>query len=174
MLGIDHKELPESTMSRPLKRARTSGVRVARPIDKELKITNQAVTNSVVSTTLKTTTFPGTVVGLRWSLSIGTTLTTASPVIAWAIVVIPDGEAANTPALSDGADFYTPEQNVLAFGLIRAMDFDSGASPQAYMVEGTTKTMRKLKQGDVLAVISLSDTASGGFLDGIVQFFFKT
>jgi len=96
-------------MSRPLKRARTSGVRVQRPIDKELKVVNQVPTTSVVSTVLKTVTFPGTVVGLRWSGSIENLATTAPVVCAWAVVVIPDGEAANTPALSDGADFYAPE-----------------------------------------------------------------
>ncbi len=162
-------------MSRPLKRARTSGVRVARPIDKELKVVNQQPTTSVVSTTLKTTTFPGTVVGLRWALSGLNTSASANPFVTWGIVVIPDGEAANTPALSDGADWYTPEQNVLAFGSFYLRDADGTTGPGALMFEGSTKTMRKLKQGDVLALITLADTvAPAANLDGIVQFFFKT
>ncbi len=130
-------------MSRPLKRARTSGVRVARPIDKELKAVLQTTTTSVVSSTLKTTTFPGTVVGLRWSLS-AFSLVASTNTVYWAIVVIPDGEAANTPAISDGADFYTPEQNVLAFGM-SILNSTGVASDQQAMWEGTTKTMRKLK-----------------------------
>ncbi len=162
-------------MSRPLKRARTSGVRVQRPIDKELKVVNQLATTTVVSTTLKTTTFPGTVVGLRWSLSALNQSAAANPYVTWGIVVVPDGEAANTPALSDGADWYAPEQNVLAFGVGYLSDSDGTTGPRAISWEGTTKTMRKLKQGDVLALISLSDTAATAIqLDGVVQFFFKT
>jgi len=162
-------------MSRPLKRARTSGVRAARPIDKELKVVNQAATTTVVSTTLKTTTFPGTVVGLRWSMGASNANAGGSPYTAWAIIVIPDGEAANTPALSDGADFYTPEQNVLAFGAFYLQDADSSTGPAAINWEGSTKTMRKLKSGDVLAFITLSDTAATSVtVDGVIQFFFKT
>ncbi len=161
-------------MSRPLKRARTSGVRVARPIDKELKFVNQATTNSVVETVLKTTTFPGTVVGLRWSLGVSGQLASAAGLVTWAVVVVPDGEAANTPAISDGADFYTPEQNVLAFGVFRLQDADIGQGPSSANIEGTTKTMRKLKQGDKLSFITLAEAASTALLDGVVQFFFKT
>lgn len=161
-------------MSRPLKRARTSGVRVQRPIDKELKAILQTVTTTVVSTTLKTTTFPGTVVGLRWDLGAISLIATSDSAIFWAIVVIPDGEAANTPAISDGADFYTPEQNVLAFGMTFVSDTDVGSGPRSVDMEGTTKTMRKLKSGDVLALVSLSSVAVSAQLRGVVQFFFKT
>ncbi len=162
-------------MSRPLKRARTSGVRVARPIDKELKVVNQTATTTVTATTLKTTTFPGTGVGLRWSVGTQNSNTASDVVLGWAIVVIPDGEAANTPALSDGADFYTPEQNVLAFGMLRLKDYDAGGGgPIGENFEGTTKTMRKLKSGDVLAFITLSSVAAAVQVDGVVQFFFKT
>ncbi len=159
-------------MSRPLKRARTSGVRVARPIDKELKAVANTVTTSVTSTVLKTTTFPGTVVGLRWSMALKSLV--ASEVFAyWAIVVIPDGEAANTPAISDGADFYTPEQNVLAFGH-GSLNSTAVASDQVMDFEGTTKTMRKLKQGDVLVCITFGSDVNGAGLNGVIQFFFKT
>jgi len=162
-------------MSRPFKRARGGAAvgRVARPIDKELKFVNQTATTSVTSTTLKTTTFPGTVVGMRWSLA-AQSATSADSVLAWAVVVIPDGEAANTPAISDGADFYTPEQNVMAFGVMRLVGNGETGGNMNVMFEGTTKTMRKLKQGDVLACITLSDVANGVFLDGVIQFFFKT
>ncbi len=162
-------------MSRPLKRARTSGVRVARPIDKELKAINHNDAGSTQrSTVLKTTTFPGTVVGLRWDFSAVSPLTTAAEFLYWVIVVVPDGEAVNTIGTSDGVDMYTPEQNVLAFGNIALADADIAAGPQAVHVEGSTKTMRKLKQGDVLqfSVLGLSGTA--GLVRGVIQFFFKT
>ncbi len=160
-------------MSRPLKRARTSGVRVARPIDKELKVVNLNATTTVASTTLKTTTFPGTVVGLRWSIG-AATLVATDAVCQWAIVVVPDGEAVNTPSTSNGADFYTPEQNILGFGAFRLMNNAETGGNMNINFEGTTKTMRKLKQGDVLAFLVFSDTATAAAVDGIVQFFFKT
>ncbi len=160
--------------ARPLKRARTSGQRVARPIDKELIVVNQTPTTTVVATTLKTVTFPGTVVGLRWAMSAVNILTTASVLISWAIVVVQDGESANTPSQSNGSDFYTPEQHVLAFGNMRLADLDGAAGNITHNWEGTTKTMRKLKQGDLLQFITIAGSASACNLDGIVQFFFKT
>jgi len=160
-------------MSRPLKRARTSGVRVQRPIDKELKVVNLTATTTVASTTLKTTTFPGTVVGLRWSMGTSA-LTAGDALLQWAVVVVPDGEAVNTPSTTGGADFYTPEQNVLAFGVARIMNNAETGGNMNYNWEGTTKTMRKLKQGDVLAFLVFSDVANSQTVDGIVQFFFKT
>ncbi len=173
-LGISCILVPHCIMSRPLKRARAAPGRVQRPIDKELKVVNHTTTTSVTSTTLKTVTFPGTVVGLRWSLGALSSFTTASLRFDWAIVVVPDGEAVNAPSTSDGSDFYTPEQNVLAFGSARLPDTDAGTGPNNVTFEGTTKTMRKLKQGDILACISLSDQANSVSFDGIIQFFFKT
>ncbi len=160
--------------SRPLKRARPGGGRVQRPIDKELKAISLTATTSVASTTLKTTTFPGTVVGLRWSISLRASNTTAGSNLFWAIVVVPDGEAVNTPAISDGADFYAPEQNVLAFGVRSLPDLDSGFGMMNVTFEGTTKTMRKLKQGDILAFLVFGNQATTAAVNGVVQFFFKT
>ncbi len=161
-------------MSRPLKRARTSGQRVARPIDKELIVVAQTATTSVVATTLKTTTFPGTVVGLRWNFNVAVAQATADAVVSWLIVVVQDGEAANTPSQSNGADLYTPEQNVLAFGVSVVRDSDVGQGPGVIPIEGSTKTMRKLKQGDLLQFITLCSAVNGATAQGAVQFFFKT
>ncbi len=156
------------------KRSRTvfSARAPRRPIDKELKVVNQTVSTSLVTTTLKTTTFPCTVTGLRWSFGCRGN-TTSQAAIFWAIVVVPDGESANAPAISDGADFYTPEQNVLAFGAFRVSDVDAAVGgPAEYNTEGMTKSMRKLKSGDLLQFITIGDAA--GALDGVVQFFCKS
>ncbi len=160
--------------ARPLKRARTSGVRVQRPIDKELKSVLQTSTTSMVQSTLKTTTFPGTVVGVRWSLTFLSAQAASDSICRWAIVLIPDGEAVNTIATSDGSDFYTPEQNVLAFGVIGIKDNDLGSGPTAANIEGTTKTMRKLRQGDILAFVTLASVANSFTTGGCIQFFVKT
>lgn len=166
------------SMSKKRKLSETQAVviqsRQVRPIDKELKYVNQTCTNSQTSSTLKTTTFPCTVVGLRWSLSFVTNLTTGSPTINWALVVVRDGLSASTLAISDAADFYTPEQQCLAFGVAHLADIDGTTGPRIQRFEGSTKTMRKLKQGDVMQLICLGDTASTGTLKGVVQFFCKS
>ena len=144
-----------------------------RPIDKELKVVNQTSTTSVTTTVLKTTTFPCTIVGLRWNMS-STSITANNTLLQWAIVLVQDGDSVNTPASSDGADFYTPEQNVLAFGVSRLMANNATGGNISWNWEGSTKTMRKMKQGDVLNFITLSDTANSISLDGIVQFFCKS
>jgi len=158
------------------KRRRVAAPRRAarRAVDKELKnitITNAGTTQR--STVLKTTTFPCTVAGLRWSISLQNALTTDSEHMYWAIVVVHDGESVNAPSTSDTGDFYTPEQNVLAFGIISADDADAGGRITT-MTAGTSKTMRKLKQGDQLIFTSLGINGTAGIVRGIVQFFCKT
>lgn len=150
------------------------GARVKRPIDKELKVVDQNVTNSQVESLLKTTTFPCTIVGLRWNINVlGSTIATDST-IWWAIVVVKDGLSASTMATSDGADFYTPEQDVLAFGTVGVRDKDNGSGPTIAHFEGNTKTMRKLRGGDLLKFITISETASAALVQGVIQFFCKS
>ena len=113
------------------KRRRTSRGFVVpkRPIDKSIitiTITNAGTTQR--STTLKTTTFPYTVMGLRWSFSIVSTLTTDQVQGIWVIVKVPDGETLQSISLTDGADTYAPEQQVLAFGAFAAIAPQSGGS----------------------------------------------
>ncbi len=148
------------------------GARVRRPIDKELKVVNQVATTSVVATTLKTTTFPCTIVGLRWEIAMLANTAVANPLVHWAIVLVHDGQAASTPSTSDGADFYTPEQNVLAFGVQYVGQND--VSDFKVHIDGATKTMRKLKSGDLLQFITLSDVVTSVFVDAVVQFFCKS
>ncbi len=143
-----------------------------RPTDKELIYVNQTVTTSNVATTLKTTTFPCTVVGLRWNMAIRVA-TTGNTFVNWIIVVVKDGNSANTISQSNGADMYTPEQNVMAFGTI-ALQGSAQESAEAFQFQGQTKTMRKLKQGDLLQFISLGDVVSGALIQGVVQFFCKS
>lgn len=160
--------------TRAPKRARVQVAAARRPIDKELKVVNKSVTASQQVTTLKTTTFPCTIVGLRWNLSALSILTTAASTMHWAIVVVPDGVAASTMAISDAADFYTPEQHVLAFGMAFFPDADAGAGSVVQSWEGSTKTMRKMKGGDLLQLLVIGTAAAQGSFDGIVQFFCKS
>lgn len=148
-------------------------IRSARPIDKELIAVNLTLDTSLVTTTLKTTTFPCTIVGLRWTLT-GSAATAAATLNHWAIVIVQDGEAANTPGTSNGGNFYQPEQNVLAFGAFYIEANNSSCGPCSHTFEGSTKTMRKLKQGDTMLLIGLCSVATGCVFDGVVQFFCKT
>ncbi len=145
-----------------------------RAVDKELKnvtLTNVGTTQR--STTLKTTTFPCTIAGLRWHISFQNALNTDAEFLYWAIVVVHDGQAVSVPSTSDGSDFYTPEQNVLAFGIITAGDKDV-AAPHTAMQEGQSKTMRKLRQGDQVLFTTLGVNGTAGEVRAIFQFFCKT
>ncbi len=146
-----------------------------RPIDKHLKcitITNMGSTqrNSV----LLTATFPGTVVGLRWTMTFYSPLTTGPETIYWVICVVPDGVTASTIATSDTAKMYAPEQHVLAYGVEFLGDFDTGLNPSRSTAVGATKSMRKLKAGDVLSFQVLGLSGTVGTCRGVVQFFLKT
>ncbi len=144
-----------------------------RPIGKNLVAVSQSVTNSQTATTLFTTTFPATIVGVRWSLAlIGNA--TASAAGKWMIVIVRDGVTADTIALSDAASVFQPEQNVLAFGDFRVGDLDVAGGIATWHNEGSTKTMRKLQGGDLLQFIALQSTANAAALTGTIQFFTKS
>ncbi len=154
------------------KRPRLQSVRGKRPIDKDLIVVAHTTTNSVVATAMKTTTFPCTVVGIRWQISVEA-LVASNQLISWGIVITRDGDSVNTPSQSNGASFYQPEQDVLMFG-ITALQSTGVATSQTKDFEGSTKTMRKLKAGDVLNFISINSDANGSTLNAIVQFFCKS
>ena len=156
------------------KRSRTTGVSIIRsakrPIDKNLKYIKKTGVNATqVSTTLFTATFPCTVVGLRWSMDAYQDAGTGAANILWAVVIVRDGNSANNMGASDAADFYTPEQDVLAFG---HGSMDNNVDTQHW--EGTTKTMRKFMGGDVLQFITLGANTNTSNVQGIIQFFCKS
>ncbi len=161
-------------MASTRKRARTTGVSVIRttkrPIDKELKsMTLTGLTATQQETVLKTTTFPCTIVGLRWSLTSFQDAGTGNARCVWAIVVVRDGLSASSMSASDGSDFYTPEQNVLAFG-----NFSMDNNVSVHQENGNTKTMRKLMGGDQLIFIAKGQATNTSTVEGIIQFFCKS
>lgn len=160
------------------KRQRTSSGanrRAKRPIDKQL--INVSVTNLVGAkqdvTLYSAATFPGTITGLRWSLSVVRSGGTASTFgqFAWAIVVVPSGTTISTMSLTAAASLYEPEQNVLAFG--KGCSWNNAGTDIA-MYEGSTKSMRKLKAGDALVFTTFGTATERHDLSGCVQFFYKT
>ncbi len=145
-----------------------------RPTDKELIFVSQTATTSNVATTLKTATFPCTIVGVRWSMSMSNNVSTGDTIVNWIIVLVHDGNSANTISQSNGADMYTPENDVMAFGTTILSDSDIGAGNRTHNFKGMTKTMRKMRQGDLLQFITLASAANSAIVRGVVQFFCKT
>lgn len=164
-------------MSRSFKRPRTQGAfsvpGAKRPIDKSLVVVNKNVSTTQLSLDLISATFPCTITGIRWSLSTVNLAVSSTNIVNWAIVLVKDGNAANAIATSDGASFYQPEQNVLAFGTDILPNTSNTAGALARDWVGNTKTMRKLMAGDKIQLICLAGISSAP-LYGVVQFFCKT
>ena len=157
------------------RRTTTGFVRVKRPTAKDIisiGITNAGTTQR--ATVLKTTTFPCTFTGLRWSLSFQSVLTSGPAAQFWAIVLNRDGETSNTLVTSDGSSLYTPEQNVLAWGHWHATDADIGQGPSIMKDIGDTKTMRKLQEGDTMDFITIGTAGTANLVRGAIQFFCKS
>ncbi len=148
--------------------------RTKRPIDKNIISINQTLGTTQVQTTLKTITFPATIVGIRWELAFVNTSTADNNTVSWAIIVIRQGNTANTMSISNGGDFYTPEKEVLAYGVVSLADNSAGDGPRLVNASGQTKTMRRMMGGDILAFVQLSTLAASGTAKGAIQFFLKT
>lgn len=157
------------------KRRRTTPnlVRAARrPIDKSLIAVQVVDFSSQQLIALQTSTvFPGTLTGLRWSLGFVNTAGTAITKMHWSIVVVPQGTTASTMSQTNAATFYSPEQNVLAFGAGTSL---TAVGAQNIMFEGFTKTMRKLKVGDTVSLLVVGEATNTWTVHGVVQYFIKS
>jgi len=159
------------------KRAKTQPTynKAKRPIDK--KLTN-IIANAVVAAQQETilypaATFPGTITGMRWSLTISAGAgSTGQATVKWAIVIVPAGTTQITINMGTTNSLYDPEQFVMAFGSYTTPDGTAGGTPQQF--EGQTKAMRKLKAGDRLSFLTLGVASEPVNIGGTVQFFYKT
>ncbi len=84
-------------------------------------------------------------------------------------MVVRDGVAVDTLAISDAAAFFEPEQNCLVFG-----NGTVDNNVESVQFEGTTKTMRKMMGGDTLVFIHLGTATNTSGSRGVIQFFCKT
>lgn len=130
----------------------------------------KTVAMAQVNTVLLTVTFPCTLVGLRWDI---TCVNGAAVVdtIFWGIVIVRDGLLIGSLALSDAGDFYTPEKQMMTFGI---GSFLANTAGTKYEANGATKTMRKMMGGDQLVFTANGEVDSSKFLRGVIQFFCKT
>lgn len=149
--------------------------RSKRPIDKKLINVQSNILLNVQQTTdiYPAATFPGTITGLRWEIAyLRSTGATSTGHYKWAIVVCPAGTNPNALSLTNAASLIDPEQGCLAFG--SGMTASSGTSG-AIFHQGSTKSMRKLKAGDKLVFITVSDSGvNNTAYNGTIQFFYKT
>ena len=88
----------------------------------------------------------------------------------WAIVLVRDGNTANSMTITNGSSFYKPEQNVLAFGVGPSGKDDSTPT----VVYGNTKTMRKLLIGDTIVFLAKRQNTETTSYRGIIQLFCKS
>jgi len=147
-----------------------------RPKEKFVVNVNQAIVNN---TDLKiiplyhnsAVTFPGTVTGLMWEL-IGyqATITT---LVYWAIVIQRAGTVPVTLNMAGpSVDYYDPETNILAWGIIPVVASDATAGPIVARHAGKSKGMRKFQNGDKLVLLCMSNINTNVTLTGNIQFFY--
>ncbi len=148
---------------------RTTGAK--RPVDKILiNVLHNNIDATQVTTVLVTATFPCTVTGLRWDLTLQQFAGVAFGTYAWVIAIVRDGLTIPTLAISDGSTLYKPEQDVLAFG------HGMGALAALGMLSkynGSTKTMRKMMGGDRIIFILVGEATNTASCEGCIQFFCK-
>ena len=142
-----------------------------RPVDKELVVISKNGVNATqVSTTLVTATFPCTIVGLRWDMSMLVDAGTGPGAYSWAIVILRDGVTISQMSQIDGAALYAPEQDVMSYGMGIMQQVDIGSG---HYYSGNTKTMRKLMGGDKLMFIYKGEATNTTACKGTIQFFCK-
>lgn len=134
-------------------------------VNKSLSATTQS------STTLFTTTYPCTVMGLRWDGVFMSNSSVSDTFATWCIVVVKDTITESTMSQTDGSNFYRPEQDVLTFGVVVGTDSDGGVGPKGTHINGTVKTKRKLQTGDTLEFLIKPTSTNGCSIDVICQFF---
>ncbi len=149
--------------------------RVPRPIDKRLVSLNQQVGSTQVNLTLFTATFPGTLTGLRWSMShhVDQAVAASDTCLYWCIYVLREGFNTQTISIGNNSPTMTPEENVMAFGVYAGSILTAVGWVGSESDRGSTKSMRKLQGGDRLMFAAVT---VGEAIDecGIIQFFLRT
>lgn len=141
-----------------------------RPIDKALiNVIKATIDATQVSTTLATASNACTITGIRWMIAHAQDAGTGLCSLQWALVIVRDGNSANTINQSDAGSFYDPEQNCLVFA---QSIIDNNTETKIF--EGNTKTMRKMLIGDKLVFIAKGAATNTSTIRGTVQFFCKT
>lgn len=121
----------------------------------------------------------GTLQGLRWDVDIQSVGETHPVRGYWAIVIVREGYNPNSLNIANGANLYTPEQDVLAYGVATVINSGVSSGPSIEHFSDQSRTMRKVQQGDrlILLFAAADDTGSpfenGVKINGTFQFFVK-
>ncbi len=147
---------------------RTTGAK--RPTDKNLvAIELTAIDGTQQNTTMTTVTFPCTIVGIRWNLTVAQGGGSGAAENYWCINVLRDGGTQKNMSTSNGATFFAPESDCLVYGVSM---IDNHADTKIF--EGSTKTMRKMMGGDKLILSTVGEATNTTVVRGVIQFFCKT
>jgi len=149
-----------------------------RAINKQLVNTNiSTIVAAQQASVLETFTFPVTLTGLRWDLTVLRSAGTAGNLsrLTWAIIMLPDSQSASTISLTNAGSMYQPEQHVLAYGTFISDGVSAaGAAGHIRSFSGSSKTMRKLQSGDILELIVFGTATEEHELFGTIQWFEKS
>lgn len=122
--------------------------------------------------------FPGTITGIRWHIDC-TSHTAQFVRFAWAIVRLRQGQTASALTLPPSVGtMYSPEQDVIVIGSCSTMlqNNTSLYGTHGYAIEGTTKAMRKVQNGDRIIFLCQDDDSATdpNNVNGMIEYFVKT
>jgi len=145
----------------------------SRPIDKQIINFNDTATSSGESNILYTqpASSAGTLTGLRWDMGV-LAQGAAATVLRWALVIVREGESSLALNSTNLGKLYPRAENVLAFGVKNFAGSTLANGAIEYQFTGSTKTMRKLKAGDTLVIVTRAFNTDV-ILQGGFQFFIK-
>ena len=158
------------------KRRRT-GFTVKRPVDKKLTVIQKnSVAATQQTTVLIAPTAACTVVGFRWSFFVnGDGGTEGVPHdYQWVIVHQRDGSTISTLSTSDASSLYSPEQDVLAFGVGQCrQDSTSVITDSSNQWNGISRASRRMMVGDQIVFVIDGIATETVRVKGCVQLFCK-
>lgn len=143
-----------------------------RPIDKKLISIATTGAADQINTVVHLATFPGTIVGLRWSLTVHNTDNTFQQEGKWALFIAREGVPVDAISFGTGTTTMEPEANVMVIEDWYTTDMGDGQSVHTF--SGATKAMRKIQCGDTLVFCCKGESSANWEARGTIQFFVKT
>lgn len=151
-----------------------------RPLDKSIiGISQTAAGTTGGNITLYTATFPATITGLRWEWdAFNAANSTNVNNVTWIIYRLKASLQPFTISQTNAAPVTQPEEEVICWGTMglpsNADPTNAAANKLSFHVKDSTKSMRKLQNGDRLAFAWIGDNSSNVTIQGAVQFFGKS
>lgn len=143
-----------------------------RPIDKKLKSISITGAADQINTNIHTATFPGTLVGFRWSLTVHNTDAVFQQEGKWALFIAREGVPVDAISFGNNTTTMEPEANVVVIEDWYTTDMPDGQSVMQF--SGSTKAMRKIQCGDNLVFCCKGESSADWEVRGTIQFFIKT